>query len=292
MKIINFKGGLGNQMFQYAFLLAHTQYHPTDEYLMDISSYIDNKSHNGFELCRRFNIDTNIAEPDDLIPVKRHIKKNFLYRIQLKTIGPQYQVFLEKDFSKFYPNVLRTDKFYYDGYWQCHKYFDSISDEIKKTFTFEEKLDDMSSALREDMRSNPYSVSVHVRRGDYLKSPLYEGICDMQYYLDAINWISSRLSSHEMAFYVFSNDIDWCKQNLAKTFGNNKFIYVTHNTGDNSYRDMQLMSSCHHNIIANSSFSWWAAYLNDTPNNLIIAPQKWTNSKMDYKIQMDDWKLF
>ena len=291
MRIINIKGGLGNQMFQYAFLLAHRQYHPMDEYLMDISSYGDKNTHNGFELCRRFHIDAKIAGLEELNPVMRHIKKDFLYRVQLKTTGALPQVFLEKDFSKYYPNVLQTEKYYYDGYWQCHKYFDSIAQEVKKTFSFKDELDERNAVLIEQMQSNPYSVSVHIRRGDYLDSPLYAGLCDMRYYKNAIEWISTRLFGHDIVFYVFSNDIEWCKQNLVHVFGNNQFVYVIHNTGEGSYKDMKLMSSCHYNIIANSSFSWWAAYLNSNPNHVVLSPKRWINTTLDYKIQMDSWEL-
>ena len=133
-----------------------------------------------------------------------------------------------------------------------------------------------------------FSCSLHVRRGDYLKDPDFCGICDLDYYKKAVETVLSK-TKKQVTFLVFSNDINWCKENLADDFAGNEVIYVDWNTGKDSYKDMYLMSQCQANIIANSSFSWWGAYLNESPNKLVVSPLRYKNKDMGFKIPLDDW---
>ena len=128
------------------------------------------------------------------------------------------------------------------------------------------------------------SVGIHVRRGDYLNIPLYSGICDLPYYTRAIEYIKSK--SKNPKFYIFSNDMEWCKINLPVE----NAVFVEANTGINSIFDMILLSSCKYNIIANSSFSWWGAWLNKN-KKAVIAPTKWyNNKKRDAAVELSaDW---
>ena len=132
------------------------------------------------------------------------------------------------------------------------------------------------------------SVSIHVRRGDYLKSRLYKNICEVDYYRNAIIK-AKEIVGKEAHFYFFSNDIEWCTNHLSDLIDDNHFHKVDWNTGANSYKDMLLMSGCRVNIIANSSFSWWSAYLNQREDKIVIAPKKWINKKILNPIQLPEW---
>ncbi|MBO5631698.1 MAG: alpha-1,2-fucosyltransferase [Aeriscardovia sp.] len=289
MRIVNFKGGLGNQMFQYAFLLSLKEKYKEELILMDTSAYKIEKMHNGFELTRRFEIPEREASEEELKPFRTHISKGWLYRCRLKTIGPSNGVFLEKDFSTFCPNLKERDFVYYDGYWQCHMYFDEIADRVKETYRFSDELDNRNKSVLNDINSSRNSVGIHVRRGDYLQTPLYKGICDVDYYVKAIDVVREKLMVTSLKVFIFSNDINWCFANLSSALYNADIHFVDFNKGEDSYKDMILMSSCHHNIIANSSFSWWSAYLNCNKDNIVVAPQRWINHEMQYKIQLDNW---
>lgn len=156
------------------------------------------------------------------------------------------------------------------GYYQSEKYFKEITNIIRKDFTFPKPVDIINQKLINQI-DNTESVSIHIRRGDYLNIPNTQNICSISYYKKAINLILKNISNPQ--FYIFSNDINWCKQHLQI----DKAIFISNNTGKNSFIDMQLMSCCKHNIIANSTFSWWGAWLNNNPNKIIISPNKWMN---------------
>ena len=133
-----------------------------------------------------------------------------------------------------------------------------------------------------------FTCSLHVRRGDYLNSPDYKGICNLDYYKKAIEVVRTK-NNADIIFLVFSNDIKWCQDNLSPFFKNNKVVFVDWNTGNNSFKDMYLMEQCNANIIANSSFSWWAAYLNETPGKIVISPSKYKNQDLGFNVHLDEW---
>jgi hypothetical protein len=133
------------------------------------------------------------------------------------------------------------------------------------------------------------SISIHVRRGDYLNHESYKNICGLNYYCSAIRYIKTLIM--DPFFIVFSDDILWCKENLNNILSDTSVIYVDWNTGKESYKDMQLISNCKHNIIANSSFSWWGAWLNTFPNKIIIAPKKWLNTNIESTPRIANWLL-
>lgn len=119
------------------------------------------------------------------------------------------------------------------------------------------------------------SVSLHIRRGDYLtaENSIFQNICTPTYYKNAVSYMNSNVVNPY--YFIFSNDIEWCKNNLNL----DNITFVDWNIGVNSYKDMQLMSLCKHNIIANSSFSWWGAWLNNNPNKVVCVPKRWYNNK-------------
>lgn len=255
-KQILVRGGIGNQMYQYAFLLFLRS--KGQDVILNTSMYNVSQMHNGYELDRVF----DIKEP---IISYKGLKLNLL-RLFLK-----YGIFVKKENFENIFDVVSNNKSFFDGYWQSYKYFESISNIIRKDFTFR-IIDERCKSLSNVMKSQN-SISLHIRRGDYLLSDGYSGICTDEYYKKAIDYIYQHIDNP--FFYVFSDDKEWCSSNLQLL--NKDYMLVDFNKGALSYQDMYLMSKCKHNIIANSSFSWWGAWLNDNPEKIVIAPKKWYN---------------
>lgn len=271
MQIIWCLGGLGNQMFQYAFY-RHLQLENKDVAL-DLSEFKNYSLHNGFELTKIFSI--NINEPDYSLvdEIKKTATSTSIWsKIYRKLKLPtKYTVQNDFNYNPKYCNFANTQTKYLEGYWQSEKYFSDYADVIRNDFTFPDI--DNYNELYVTKIQQTNAVSVHIRMGDYVNHPLHGGICTLEYYTQAIEIIKLKIANP--MFFVFSNDIEWCKQNLEMS----NAVYVTGNVDENSYRDMQLMSMCKHNVIANSSFSWWGAWLNNNPNKVVIAPSKWFNDE-------------
>lgn len=260
LKIVRIRGGLGNQMFQYAFYRNLKEKYKNVK--LDISIFKKYKFYNGYELKRVFGINADIASKEE---IKDLIKNN-----------SNETYFKERRFS--FDNKVFTleGDIYYDGYWQSEKYFKDIESIIRKDYEFKNSLKYKSlDAAREIEKVN--SVSLNIRRGDYVTNKevakIHGGICTKKYYYTAVQIIKELVS--DPVFFIFSDDINWVKDNIS--IKGNKVIYVDWTTIKNCYLDMQLMSLCNHNIIANSSFSWWAAWLNTNNNKIIITPSKWFN---------------
>jgi len=171
---------------------------------------------------------------------------------------------------------LRSAPSYLVGYWQSDKYFWGYEEVIRSDFSFSRELSESNLAVLSSIESCN-SVSLHVRRGDYISNPkasAYHGICGLDYYARAIEYVCSRES--DPIFYVFSDDLIWCRENLEFE---GQVIFVEGNVGGQSFVDMQLMSNCKHNILANSSFSWWAAWLNKNGGKCVVAPDIWNASR-------------
>lgn len=288
MKIVNIIGGLGNQMFEYALYLALKNEFPEEKVKIDASYMKSYNIHNGLELNRVFGVELPQASLRELVRVTRPVYNYKLWRVIRKYLPiPKTECRETIDYT-FNETVFTKGNRYYDGYWQNYRYFEKYMPLIQSVYSFKlpqnERTKVLIPAIEED------SVSVHVRRGDYLKASNYAGLCNLDYYKTAINYIKSRVDAPH--FYVFSDDIEWSKTNIIPLFGECKYTIVDWNKKNDSPLDMQLMSLCHHNIIANSSFSWWAAVLNKHDDKIVCAPEKWTNTKVNFKIQMPDWKLF
>ena len=262
--IVNCLGGLGNQMSQYAFYkeLEFRGYN-VEFYIGGFESY---NLHN-YELEKVFNVDINYANKKDIAPYFSIFAK-ILRRLKLSNGG----LILQKHFEYYEPYLHYYRDSYLIGYWQSESYFSNVCDDIRDKFKFP-PLNSYNLPLSEKI-NNSNSVSLHIRRGDYVGHELYDGICNLDYYKRAIVYMRERIKTP--LFFVFSNDINWCKLNL----GIDDVEYVSGNTGVNNYCDMQLMSLCKHNILANSSFSWWGAWLNNNPHKLVIVPRKFFNGDM------------
>lgn len=262
MRII-VSGGLGNQMFQYALYLALKK--RGRKIKLDTSLYSFVGMHNGFELERCFNVNEPLVKYS-----KVHL---FFLRVILK-IKPS--IFLYEDNLQYNNGVFTTKCKYLSGSWQSEKYFKQIENIIRKSFIFKD-IDKRNLSITEEIKSYN-SVSLHIRRGDYLGNSIYSGVCTEEYYSKAIDEIITNCSlTDNIKFYIFSDDKIYANQFIKKV----KYpsVLIEHNKGIDSYKDMFLMSQCRHNIIANSSFSWWGAWLNNNPDKIVIAPKHWFNVK-------------
>lgn len=257
MKYVVFSGGLGNQMFQYAFMLSLK--HKGIKALADTSVYERTLAHNGFELDKIFNTSHKF--------IKRSKIVGFIFKLLHRRRHPL--LWFRENKPMVYDNtVYKTTKMFLDGCWVSELYFKNIEDVIRREFKFC-NISNENLLIAEKMR-NEESVSLHIRRGDYLTFKNFQ-VCGTKYYKRAIEHICSTVKNP--LFYIFSNDTVWAKE-FIKQFPVNYKI-VVHNTGVNSYQDMFLMSRCKHNIIVNSTFSWWGAYLNDNKDKIVVSPKQW-----------------
>lgn len=266
MKVVKFIGGLGNQMFQYAFYLSLKK--KFSNVKADLIFFEDYELHYGFELERVFGIRLNLVNPWLAKIVNR--KKNGWGIRKLRSILRLKKSFLQdRNEFHFTPEVYApTSLTYYDGYWQNEDYFCDIADTIRQHFNFKQPLQGKNEEIAKTINTCN-SVGVHVRRGDYVNHPVHGNICDKNYYTKAVELIEKNIPNP--TYFIFSNDINWCMEHL----GIRNAHYINWNTDYNSYIDMQLMSLCKNQIIANSSFSWWAAWLNKNEDKIVVAPSKW-----------------
>ena len=283
MIIVRVTGGLGNQMFQYAMYKSLEKKGKLVK--LDCKSFYETKKeHNGYELERIFDIKPNKPTKEDL---EKFDENNIstLFKIKRKLFGDKKFVYDTKEYV-FNKDVYKLKNSYLNGYWQSIKYFEGIENDIKKDFRFKNQLDNKNLEILNEIE-NSNSISIHIRRGDYMSPEnynMYGCIATPTYYKKAIKVIEEKVENP--TFFVFSNDMDWVKKNIQI---NSRVFYIDINSGNGSYKDMQLMSNCKHNIIANSSFSWWGAWLNENKNKIVIAPKKWINRE---DVDSDKIELF
>lgn len=267
--ILRVKGGLGNQLFQYA----------AGRYLAD-----------------RFNLELFFDLTSLNLPALRYTKRSFelnnfrisgsklptvkalAYRAAIalpQAFGSQIFKCTDADDLALTDKVSCKDTYYLTGYWQTYRYADAISDDLVRHLIPRSTLDAESIALIRSARESN-SVCLHVRRGDYVTLPSankHHGVLSLDYYNQAIRYISNR--QEKPNFFVFSDDIDWCMAHL--NLAEFKVRFVNHNSGSNSWRDLVCMANCKSLVIANSSFSWWAAWLSMRSGYqaTVIAPRQW-----------------
>lgn len=289
MKIVNIAGGLGNQMFQYAFALGLQVHFKNEPVKIDISTFKGLKIAREYELEDVFDIKLPVATPNELRKVT-HFSQNTHIRLFLrKLFGPKKTEYKEPRLFTFWGDAVFNIQgdCYYNGSWQNERYFQSCSGLIREAFRFKNPLDDRNMNLKKRIESSE-SVSIHVRRGDYLNYPVYQGVCDLPYYTNAISYILGHVK--EPHFFIFSTDTEWCEENIVPLLSGKQYTIVDWNKGKDSYKDMELMSCCKNNIIAHSSFSWWAAWLNNNDNKIVVAPKEWYRREdITDKPQLDSW---
>lgn len=274
MIIVELNGGLGNQMFQYAFARS-LSLSLNEPLAFDTKKLYSRNTHNGLELNKAFNIDIREAILKDLKSILGLQANRFLkYILTNRKISNLVRSRYIKEPHFHYWNGAKNlvGSNYLVGYWQSEKYFKSHETIIRSDFNFKSSLSNEDAKIIEDISKHD-SISLHVRRGDYISNPKASsthGLCSIDYYSKALKLVTEHLTNPKV--FIFSDDISWVKHNLRSEYD---FRYVIHNSGDQSFNDMRLMSLCQHNIIANSTFSWWAAWLNANSNKIVVAPKNW-----------------
>lgn len=274
--VVKIIGGLGNQMFQYATAFAVAR-------RMDAHLFLDISQFNTYDL-HNFSMSAYRLRGQILRSrlglYSLYIKKGFCTR---------FRIINEKNL-KFDSDLFNLkSSLVLNGYFQSEKYFQTFRDEIVNSFKIQdEQLSPYSFEILKQLRSCTDYVSLHIRRGDYLKSEnlAIHGICSLDYYRSAIHFFCKRNKNSK--FVIFSDDIQWAKDNLELDETN---LFIDGNGADRNYEDIVLMSNCRNNIIANSSFSWWGAWLNTSPEKIVIAPEKWFASEELFSndIYPKDW---
>lgn len=243
-------GGLGNQMFQYAYGRAREL--SGDKVIFDTAFFnvgnIKPDTARDFKLYN-FNIETRVAFSN-----KGHTIVDLLSRIK-RRLG-----------------------FAVEEFYQSERYFERIANVIRREFTLKGPLSAECINWKEKIAVSENSVSIHIRRGDYVqnaKTNAFHGTCDVEYYRKALNKMAEILNTKNLEIFVFSDDILWAKENLH--FPHQMYFVSDPRIAD--YEEMWLMSLCKHNVIANSTFSWWGAWLNNNPNKIVVGPKQWFNGK-------------
>lgn len=285
-------GGLGNQMFQYAFgrALASTN---GSELFLDTTFYDSdlpnpNITPRTYSLNQFENLKAKIISPQELSRFNSTLKsrKNSLSG-RFKSLFEPYRKLKEKQFHFDGNNLNQRGNLYVEGYWQSEKYFGSIRNILLKEF----QLGDSHNQLFESIKQRiveTHSVSIHVRRGDYIsnkKAAAWHGTLEESYYVKAIDILKQSLSNFQV--FVFSDDPKWVKANLTLDV----HAYLVSGRGLSEAEELILISTCDHQIIANSSYSWWGAWLNTYEEKKVIAPKFWfANSEVDSRdIYADNW---
>lgn len=272
-------GGLGNQMFQYAYARA-LQVKGYDVSI-DISAFNTYALHGGYGL-NKYNItlDASVHTQCRLTLLDKLLAYTNLHPLITKEKGLQYN-----------PRYLSPkDNHCLIGYFQNEIYFKNIRDILLNEFTINISLSDYTLHLKDKIQKHSgTTVSLHIRRGDYVTNQANQifSQCSINYYLQAIDYIKKSFT--ETTFYIFSDDIAWAKENLKIK----NSIYVESHSKRLPHEDMYLMSLCRHNIIANSTFSWWGAWMNNNLNKKVIAPARWFEpvklQKQSDGIVPEDW---
>lgn len=278
--IVKLNGGLGNQMFQWA--IARML-----ETTTDLDAYLD-MSYFKHGYARPYQLNVFNIEPKIVDDFVTKLKLALIWKLRKNVSSGKifgYNLYSEKQFN-FDNRINRiTPNTYIEGFFQSELYFNCIETQLRNDFKYSIMPNEENSNMISRIMKNSPTISIHVRRGDYVKKEKNTETyaqCTLEYYKRAVDYIVKQLDGKEPTLYFFSDDIPWARRNLKFPY---KSIYVTQNKGENSYEDMRLMSYCTHNIIANSSFSWWGAWLNDKPTKIVVAPEKWFND--DSIVQTD-----
>lgn len=277
-KILIVHGGLGNQMFAYAFSRALKKRHPFSYISLDMLETWN--AHNGYELLKvfsgKFSMSYRFYRRQWKVYSQFFTKRLFSFHIER-----------EADYCTFNAATVKSDCLFevFDGFWQSEKYFRSVEKKIRQEFSFDmAQLNEMSLKLFYKLEQDSYSVSVHIRRGDYKEYEHYfGGTCDLEYYQNAILYIKNQLPN--VRFYFFSDDMNWVKEKFKDLDAS----FVDWNIRNDSWQDMFLMTKCKNNIIANSSFSWWGAWLNNYKEKIVVAPKKWFKNIEAKDIVPEQW---
>ncbi len=275
MKIVVASAGLANMMFAYALVLAFRA--RGIKAILFVSSA--NAEHHGYELESVFK-NVNPYEGLNTVEIAYYKMLGVIKTWHVRSFYPSNRILLFPfrehvipECVLYYPDVLEclSKNEYFDRQCQSYMYYDNCREELYHAFEFDRSILSNQTIEMEKKIVSSNSVSIHVRRGDYLQKENVGlgSVCDESYYYRAIDFMKSKVDNPH--FFIFSDDKDWVKSNMRMP----NTTIVDHNYGRNSWQDMYLMSKCCNNILANSSFSWWAAYLNRHHNKIVVTPKRW-----------------
>lgn len=290
MDVVIIFNGLGNQMSQYAFYLQKKSINKSTRFIFDKKSMFD---HNGYELDEVFNINYKDTFENILLYILFRIlgvkKVSFISIPLIKVLNfIGIRLVNEKDNYDFDESLLKSKKgitFYYGG-WHSEKYFTEIKENVLNTFKFKSIENDIQLLELMAEIKNTNSVSIHIRRGDFLNEinmKTFGSVCTKDYFRTAMNKISHLVDNPH--FFVFSNDVKWVKEN----FKSDSVTIVDFNKSKASWKDMFLISSCNHHINSNSTFSWWGSYLNMNVQKTVIVPRYFINNLETKDFYPDNW---
>lgn len=273
MIVVKLKGGLGNQMFQYAFGRALAT-ELKKELVIDLEFLLDRSPKQNF-IFRDFDLDLFHLKKYSVLNDQK--KKKF-YKSSIFNKKPVFFNEISFNFQDF-SSVLTGKKIYIDGYWQSYKYFQKIENELRKEFTFKIPLTEDQQLLKSKIQSST-SVCINFRRTDFVtitSAIQTHGIPSIEYYHKALELLQQKIGN-ELELFVFSDDIPWCEKNFKTPFST---FFVSHNQykGERFSAYLQLMKSCKHFIIPNSTFAWWAAWLGESHDKIVITPENWFADK-------------
>ena len=293
MIIVRLIGGLGNQLFQYTIGRILSIKNEVPLYL-DTSAY-DNPDSRSCKLYY-YNIKAAVATKDKIENINNLYESNALYakfyRQAEKRFLPKHRwyYYKEDEYYKYEPALMKVSSpILLEGFWQHHRYYEHIYPEIWEELTLKEAYKKDNTGVLSEIEQNAAAVSIHIRRGDYVSDPNnlnWFGVMPVSYYYKAIDYINNKIKSP--VYYVFSDDLNWVKRNL-NIKGQTVYVDIE---GGKDYLELDAMSKCRHNIIANSSFSWWGAFLNKSPGKIVVAPATWLANEEANKrveIQFPGW---
>lgn len=277
MIVVRLKGGMGNQMFQYAFGKRIARQLNTD-LVLDLTVLLD-RSKKGKDFVYRdydldvFKVDPKFTLQPGLLRTLFQVRSSRMFKI-LNHLSIGKLEYIKEPHFHVAENLMTSPKDHavYDGWWQSWRYFESIKTELKAEFSFRRDPLEIANPLYEQI-SKTNAVCINVRRTDFLKvSEL--NTTNQDYFLNGVNYLAEHLE--EPHFYIFSDDVAWCRENLKLQY---PYTVVDHSYKGYKFGNyQQLMASCKHFIIPNSSFAWWAVWMSDYPGKTVIAPKHWFNS--------------
>jgi len=274
-------GGMGNQMFQYAVgrSLSIARSIPVKFFFFETYPSVKRSM-----LLDKFSLDMEMADEGErsrIETLRSDLTKNF-------AAGSPRWVMMEKSDFVYDAQLFHApDDAMMIGYWQNELYFRRYAGEIRRFFSLKAPFSQRFQAISDRIGTKRCPVSIHIRRGDYATHPAIlaiHGLCPIQYYTKALQLLQDRWS--DIHLFIFSDDIDWVKIHFDVRELPHEMIEPSHT---NPQEDLVLMSRCQHHIIANSSFSWWGAWLNPSPNKMVIAPRQWMTAHYDPPVICQDW---